>query len=428
MKMLLNPLLHKFRLIQSDLLVVNALYLFGVLFSSSLLGSVIWILVARLYTPESVGVAASTISVTQLLSGVASLGMGMGIVRFLPIAYNANEMVDSVITVTIISSTLISILFSIGMPVWAPSLATHVNGNWTVVLLVVMLVIANSIYSLLQMIFQATRTSKYAFWHALLANIFRLALTIVFVSIGTRGIILATLIPMIFISGVSGLLFVPKSLPGYHFHFTFPKHLIYQLVPYAIGVYIAGQVSQTPILLSPLLVLEKLGPQVSASAYMGLMIGSFIVSPGQAIAASAFAEGSNVLEDLNRIINRANKLSLVITIGSAIFVLIAAPLILAILGKEYQMDTRNLIFWFALSSPLVAINKNGFTVMQIHKNINKLIGVSVLSFVVFFVVSYLAISSWKLNSIGFAWLIAQIVMFLGCLTEVFPQFGKPRRT
>ncbi len=421
-------LLHKHGLVKNDTLVVNAIYLFGVLFSGSFLGSVTWILAARLYSPESVGLAASLISATQLLSGIASLGIGMGIVRFLPIACNTDEMLGSAVVLIIISSAITGIVFWAGMPLWTPAMMASIAGNWITILIAIGLIVVNSIFSLLQMVFQSTRKSKFAFWQTILANSFRLVLTIVFVSLNSEGITLAVLIPMLLMSIVSWYQFIPKSLPGFHFRFALSRKAVFQLVPYSIGLHVAGQIAQAPILLSPLFVLEKLGPQLSASTYIALMIGSFIISPGQAMAASAFAEGSNVVENLRIIINKANKISLAITVGFAIFILIAAPFILGILGKQYQIETKNLIIWFVLSSPFAALSKNGFTVMQVQDKIRKLIGISAISVIVFFTISYLTIDFWGLTAIGLAWFVSQAILFFCCLSEIFPKFGHYVRT
>ncbi len=51
-----------------------------------LLGFLFWLVVARYYTPEAIGISASLISIAGLLGFLVSLGFGIGLIRFLPSA------------------------------------------------------------------------------------------------------------------------------------------------------------------------------------------------------------------------------------------------------------------------------------------------------------------------------------------------------
>ena len=50
----------------------------------AILGFVFWVVAARLYSTENVGLGAALISANQLLSFIGTVGLGFGIIRFLP--------------------------------------------------------------------------------------------------------------------------------------------------------------------------------------------------------------------------------------------------------------------------------------------------------------------------------------------------------
>jgi len=52
--------------------------------TNAVLGFAFWVLAARLYKPEDVGLASAAISAMSLLALFSSLGMGYGLIKFLP--------------------------------------------------------------------------------------------------------------------------------------------------------------------------------------------------------------------------------------------------------------------------------------------------------------------------------------------------------
>ena len=89
-----------------DRLLLNAGYLLGVTLVGTATGFIFWTLAARLYDAQQVGLAASVISIVQLLAGIASMGLGLGLVRFLPESDEPNRMLNVSFTLTTILGLL----------------------------------------------------------------------------------------------------------------------------------------------------------------------------------------------------------------------------------------------------------------------------------------------------------------------------------
>jgi len=78
-------------------LVANAGYLWGVSLVGSLVGFVFWALAAYYCSPDEVGVGSAVVSAAELVSRIAILGVGMGLIRFLPGARDPSRMLNSAI-------------------------------------------------------------------------------------------------------------------------------------------------------------------------------------------------------------------------------------------------------------------------------------------------------------------------------------------
>ena len=76
-------------------LYLNAAYLMLANLANALFGFVFWIIAARLYTAEAVGVASAILSAASLLTMLSSLGLGYGLIRFLKSSNNPTILINS---------------------------------------------------------------------------------------------------------------------------------------------------------------------------------------------------------------------------------------------------------------------------------------------------------------------------------------------
>ena len=61
----------------------NTIYLILSFMTINLSGFIFWILAAKLYKPEDVGLASAAISAALFLANVSGLGLGFGLIRLL---------------------------------------------------------------------------------------------------------------------------------------------------------------------------------------------------------------------------------------------------------------------------------------------------------------------------------------------------------
>ena len=110
-------LVHYFK----DPLRKNSMFLIEANVLSALLGFLFWMVAARLYPTEAVGLATATISAARLLEALSSLGLGIGIIRFLPDEKDKRGLINSCYTIAGLFSLMLAIIFIAGLNLWSPA-------------------------------------------------------------------------------------------------------------------------------------------------------------------------------------------------------------------------------------------------------------------------------------------------------------------
>jgi O-antigen/teichoic acid export membrane protein len=342
----------------------------------ALAGFVFWMLAARLYSPIEVGLASAVISIVQLLSGIAGLGLGIGLVRFLAIADDPERMLNTAITLVVLSSLVASTVYIAGIRLWSPTLEILGSRLDHAIGFMVFLA-AVALGALTNMAFVGYRQARFAFWQFVVMNGLRLLLVVTMASAGALGIVAATAFGMLGGSGLGMLVFLPHVSRGYRLRPRLSARVIAMLVPYSVGTYVADLLYRAPSLLAPPFALEMLGATSGAHAYIAWMIGLTLSSPGMALADSAFAEGTHAPDYLRMTLSRAASLGILLTASGAIIMGIFAPWFLrTFFGSSYAREATGLLRLLAASAPIAVLNTMYFTRLRIQKRVGRLMAIS----------------------------------------------------
>ena len=102
-------------------LYTNSISLMANSVASSALGFVFWVLAARLYPVEAVGLGSAVLSAASLLTFIATLGLGAGLIRYLPGARsNATALINACFTISSLAALVAALIFLVGIPLWSP--------------------------------------------------------------------------------------------------------------------------------------------------------------------------------------------------------------------------------------------------------------------------------------------------------------------
>jgi O-antigen/teichoic acid export membrane protein len=353
-------------------LFANAGYLLAIEIVNSLFGFLFWGLATRLYQPAEVGTATAALSAVALVSGIAGLGIGNGIIRFLPEAQPVDRLVNSGFTFVVMAGLVIGTVFLVGLPIWSPSLLV-LQRSVPALAGFLLFSIIMTLNAAVRSVFVAHRRALYAFIHAIAVNGLRLPLLAVLTGWRSAGILLSIGLGFFLAFGLSLAVLLPRLQPHYRFRPQLDVSILRVVLPFSLGNHVAGLLAQSSRMLLPLMILEMLGPVSSGHAYIAWMLGSFLMTPGLALAGSAFAEGANAPHDSARIVTRAAAIGFLLTCGGALVMGLGAPRLLLLFGPTYAQESADLLRWLAAAGPLAVVTQLYFTHMRVQQCLRSLI-------------------------------------------------------
>jgi O-antigen/teichoic acid export membrane protein len=408
-------------------LFTNAGYLLGINVVASLVGFVFWSLATRLYETEDVGTASAVISAVTLVSGIASLGVSMGIVRLLPKAQFPVRFLNTAFTFNTMMAILASGIFLTGISLWAPSLMI-LQENAIYAAGFIVYTSATTLGAVIQMAFLARKQAVYALIQASIVNGSRLILVPILVGLGAAGLVGSVMLAIVMAVLLSLAVFLPKVETSYRLRPSLSWSDLTTTVPYSLGNYIAVLLNQTSAAILPLIVLELIGPEASGYTYIVWMLGSLLSSPGIALANSAFAEGSNSPHNLSSILTRAAAPGLLLTTSLATTVGVTAPWILLLFGPEYAREASSLLRTMAVAAPMVFLRWLYFTRLRVQKLIGRLILASSIVALCTLALAILLTPSLGISATGIGWLIGNSLIVLIALVEIWKEKTDSRKT
>ena len=105
-----------------DPLYKNSFFILLTLITSGLFGFLFWILAAKFYSQEEVGISTALISAVSLISVLSYLGLDQSIIRFFPNGNKLNILITTTILI-FITSMIFGSIFVLGINIWSPKLS-----------------------------------------------------------------------------------------------------------------------------------------------------------------------------------------------------------------------------------------------------------------------------------------------------------------
>lgn len=339
---------------RDDSLVRNSFFLMATTALGAASGFVFWLLVARLYPAEQVGRATSLLSAVTLLSYFSLLGLSSSLVRHLPTTRRRDSHVSTALTTVLMTGVLVAAGFVLLLPWVAPKLAFVRSSPLTVV---VFLVLASgaALNLLTDSVFVALRAAKYNLLiNGVLMSAVKLLFPVVLVATGAMGIFVASGIAST-TAAVASVIAIRKRL-HIALRLRISTAVLRETVGYSMGSYASSCLNLVPLLVVPLLLLDRLGAVAAATYFVAFQIANLINAGAFAVGEALFAEGSHEDTQLRQLMRRSAVVTfVVITPAVATVVLLAHP-ILMVFGPQYAADGRDTLVVLALSAFAVAFN------------------------------------------------------------------------
>lgn len=391
------------RRVHKDSLYRNSLYIMASTAIMAILGFVFWIINARLFSTQEIGLATTLISASTLLANISLLGVNNTIIRFLSGSGKKVELINTALVTVVFSSIISATIFLIFLSNLSPILVNVLSSN-TIKLFFVITIVFMTINILLESIFIAFRSSGFVFVKNLVLSLIKLIIPILFLSLGAIGIYYSFTISTIGAAMLSFLIMYKKF--KHVFRLNFSKKLLLDHGRYSLGSYFASTLGSTPNLILPMLLTNTLGPVASAFFYIDTMINNLLNIISLATTQSIFAEGSHDEKTLKHQIIKGSKVIFLLMVPAVLIIIFFGQYILIVFGKEYSADGLRFLQIISLSNFFYAINVMGTAILNVKKNVKMLNIINIVYVVSLLVLSLLLLPN-GLIGIGIALIVSQ---------------------
>ncbi len=377
-------------------------------------GFIFWVLAAKIYPKEDIGIATALISSLSLVILLSRFGLNQSMIRFFPEKDKGKVFGTSVVITTIFAVSL-GVIFIAGVDIWSPEL--HIVKRYAFPYL--LFLAANSIALLTGSAFVALRKAEYYFLQNLLMGS-RIAFLVPLVFLGTLGIFSSVGISFIVTLIFSLFLLVKLGIKPA----GMDRGFLSDAFRFSAGNYVAALLMRSPGYVLPIMVLNTLGAEETAHYYVAFAITSLLFMIPRAVSTSLFVEGSHG-EALKKTALKSIFAVFLILTPAVIVVYFFGELVLELVGKDYAVGGLAVLRLMALSSFFVGICEINSSIKRIQKDMKGLILLGVLIFALLLGLSYAFIPKLGLLGLGYAWMISYGVS--GLVVGLFFKSGGPPR-
>ena len=400
----------------SDSLARNAFYLTGGGAASSIFGFIFWLLAARLYSTDEVGKSAALIAAFMLLASFSNLGLGYGLIRFLPAnSAERSTLINCCFTLGSVISVIAAIIFLLGLSLWSPALL-FVRESPVLISLFVLFTLAATLTLLTRDAFVALKSTQFSLWQSLSSSILRVVMVVIlFYFYSAAGIFLSAGLAATAALVIALFFFLPKSSPGYMPRPTIRRELVSEISRYSFGNYVADWSRTAPGFVLPLMILNLLSAESNAYFYISWSIAGILLVIPINFSYSLLAEGSHNEASLLTNTRRALKITLPIILLLIAVIFLAGDKILAIFGQAYSQNATTLLWLLALSALPIAFTHIYIFMQMVKKDMRKVIAASIIPACLTLGLSYVLLGKLGLIGIGVGSLAANSVVAIAIL-------------
>lgn len=385
---------------RARLLYTNSFFLWLSAGLGAAFGFAFWTLAARWYGSAEVGLASAALAGWSLLVSFSHLGLGLGIVRFLPEeAGRETRLINACLTATLAVAALAAVVFLLGLAVWAPELAyLQALPQGAGFLL---FVVAGAASVIQDKACLAARDAAYVAMKTALVQVLRVALLVLFVGLaGAFGIVAAAGLAAV-CGFLCGFPLLRRALPGYRLELVLEGRILAALLPYSLGSYGAEFLLLLPNLVLPLLVVALAGPEEAAYFYVSWFTGQLLLSLSLQVALALFVEGARHSDGLLPLSRDALLFCSALLGAGFLLVLFFGSDVLVVFGAEYSRASARLLSLVALAAIPAALNSLCLAAQRVHKDVASMFPLSGLVAAATIGVSYVLIPRLGLEGAGY---------------------------
>jgi O-antigen/teichoic acid export membrane protein len=403
--MITNRLLLYF---QKNTLLKSSFFLLTSNLLASGTGFFFWLIVARFYSSENVGLATALFSLSNLIASISLVGLNTGLLKYLPLSDQKNEKINTSITIVLVVTIVLTIGVILALPFLSESLL-FIQKDLLYVFLFIFITVSTTLNSLVDAILIAYRGQIHVLVKTVLQSIVKITLPIFTVFLGAFGIFIA------FSFGTVSALIYGAVIIVFYYHvlyrLQFHTHSIKKMAKVSFGTYIANLITSIPSFILPLFITNSVGVKETAYYFIAATTANVLFMIPQVITQNVLVESS--YDEGNVIIHtkKAIKLISFLLIPGIIILFLFGDRLLTFFGKEYSVEGLMLLHVLSLSSIFVGINYILGTLFIIYNELKFLVFVNTIATIALLSLSFLFLP-YGIIGIGYATIFSQIALVI----------------
>ena len=390
--------------------------------TTAALGFLFWVVVARFYTPEQVGLATSLISATTLIAYLSLFGLNSTLIRFPASTLSRNGQLTQSLTLVGAVSCVVAAAYLTGLPLYGPKLL-FVRDSRVLAAFFVLFCVCAAVNQLTDSVFISARVPQYnVYVDGFLQGVVKLALPVALVGFGSVGIVGATGGGYA-VAAIASVLLMWRRL-GFRFDFRTRGTRLREQLGFSVASYASSLLNLVPLMVTPLIVLEQLGAEAAGYYYVAFQIASLLNAVSFSVGESVFAEGSYDPSRFAVLLRRSAAVIAAVQVPAAAVVAGGSGLLLRLFGGSYGDRAQSLLMVLCVGALAVALNTWASFALKLTRQMTPL----VVSNVVYAVVSIGLAFVWAprgLVWLGWAWGAGNLASGLVALVALL--HGRGRR-
>jgi O-antigen/teichoic acid export membrane protein len=386
---------------------------------TSILGGLYWVLAARNYTVEDVGVAAALISAQGFLTNLAAVVLTNLLNRFVPTAgRNARWLVCGAYLAGIVVTLIGCVVFVLGVRVWSPDLVDALNDGdfalWFIVSSACWVVFVNQ-----DAVLAGLGEGPYVLFENFFYGIAKLVLLVALASsLPEQGVFLSWTLPLPLVVLAVNILVFGRLIPRHHAVTTEPLRRAV-LARFIASDYLASLLWIATVGLMPIIVLQHSGADASAYVFTSWTIAYTLYLISRSMGMALTTAGAKEPQRLTILARRTLLENARIVVPVVVVLVAAAPWALALFGKDYATEADTMLRLFALSALPYIVTSTFLCVARVQRRMSAVIVVTTAMAALTLSLTFVFLYTVGPVGVGIAWLVAQTVVAIALLLTEF---------
>ncbi len=398
---------------------------------TSALGMLYWILAARTYSTEVVGVNSAIISSMVLLANIAQLSMSDVLNRTIPTAHKATRRVIlTAYTLSSATAVVAALLFILGEKLGSHPLALLASTP----ALTLGFAFAAATWGIFVLQDSALIGLRQAIWvpvENLIYSVLKIGLLIAFAVIVPQYGVFAswTLAVVVMLPPVNLLIF--RRLIPRHIQQTSGQAApirIGKIVRLAAGDSIASLFSNVTTSVIPLLILDRAGASANAYYFLSWQVAYSLYLVSRQMGMAFVTEAAGNPSKLGVYSYQVFRQTLRLVAVAVILMMLGAPLVLQLFGKTYADEAITVLRLLCLSALPNIVTTIYVSIARVQGHGRRIIAVNAGLGIPVILLSLWLLPLYGIAGVGLAWLLSQTVVAAILLATALRALWLPQMT